>query len=616
MAPVVLGAATRTIASSSRFEADPSLDPAALDALADAGGQPLLHAAAAEGWLARADVTRAWQSAQAAGDPDLLDAVAARTTWEAVTRSDSGAGLVAVPRGPGDRARSDSPRARAHLAMLASPWPEAETLVLRGLDTDVLRVARGAVRLQVFCRDEERIRQPCRVPLVVDGEPRTLEIPDASVREMTLPGGRHVVEVAGPGTGRALVVRAERDGRLLPPGAERLALRVTPSQPIVATVAGSAPVAVEVVRGAVRVAAGGREVAVEGPGRAVLSLPAPGPAAVQITGEGDVLLARGTLRDVPPPPRLPPPAAPGPDLPPDTLASLIEAAVPTPVDRMLPSHGGTTWARIAGMSEPLADGTPWELGELEGGWMRTVGSRWAGADAWVRGPAVAGGVGASAARAFAAGWLRGTVDGALGTSDGGTVGRVRAIASGRYEHRFTPDVGLRLDGRLVGAVASPPPDAPVDPRAWDRWTLEHPVSLRLSAAFVADPFRDLRVDVGGRADSNTGPSLDAARGWGHADLLVGHAGVVGCDLSITRRFADLYRLRATWTPRAELSAEVGTWRRGGRWWGAGAVGWAQSTDGIAGFGARLDLTVLATGGRGFFDLAPGATAFRGARDLP
>ncbi len=590
-----------------------------LEDLAGRAEAPWLQLAAGEALLDRGDLARAWRAALDAGaaESELAEDLRARTRWTPIRRADAGDGLVSVPRTAGASEPTLAGKARA--AMLGAPWDVDDALVLRGDGFEVLR-ASGSLSIELFCRDERGPGAPCHVDALVDGVARTVEIPDGAVRTLSAKGGgTHTIELVGPGAGAAVAVRTLRDGEVFVPDLSRTALRASPGHPLVATIAGGAPLRVEVLRGAARVEAGDRTLTLDAATRGVIPLVETGPVTVRVVGDADVLLARGELRERPPPP---PPVAttpPEPALPREALGPLFDAAAPDSVERALPGHGASREVGVRGVHDALPDGTGWDAAEVEGQWLRTDGDTWTGATAWARGPHLALGAGFAAARTWDGGWLRGDLGGGAGHAvlpwdeapEGSvTAGHVRGAITARHDLALGADVAVRLDGQLQGGWQSGPPDARVDPRAWNRWGLDHPVALELGTSLVARPWRDLSAQVGVDATSNTGPSLDRARVFGKARLLLGDLVVVGVDAALARRFTDLYRLREDWDPRVALSSDLGLWTTGDRRISVGAAV-ALSDDGLEG---ELGLTVLWSDGRGLHDLPPGAEAFRSARD--
>lgn len=590
----------------------------------DATDAAWLYVLAGEARLAEGELSEAWHEAKRAGPAgeDLLVTLGARTRWVPVRRGDSGQGLVTVPTAA--EAPPETLVGRTRAAMLAAPWDPATGHVIRGDLVEVIRPGGASVELDLFCRDEVGPGAPCATTVRLDGEPRAVTIADGATRTIALSGAREV-ELEGPGVGKALVARTRRGGRVFSVSSSRTALRASHGNPVVATVAGGAPLRIEVLRGAARVEADGRTLELDEEGRGVLPVLTREAVTVRVIGDADVVLARGELREVLPVPEWPAPEPPPPSLPRAAIAPLLvlgAASASSAVERTLPGTGGSTRLRAGAVHDVRPGSTPWDAGELEGEWLRTVDDTWVGASAWVRGPRLAMGAAFSGARTWEDGWIRGTLEGAAGEpvlawDRGGATGGAPVSAHGgasveaRHDLRITPDADLRASGRVAGGWFSAPPDGAIDPRAWTRWGLEHPLTASVGAEVVARPWRDVQLHLGADALSNTGPSLDRARAFGKAWLLVGDAAVFGAEATLARRFADVHRLEATWEPRLGLTADVGVWTGKGRRIEAGTT-LAYTPDGFEG---QLGLSVLWSDGRGFHDLPPGAETFRGARDL-
>ncbi|MFZ5477171.1 MAG: hypothetical protein ACOZNI_10385, partial [Myxococcota bacterium] len=529
-----------------------------------------------------------------------------RLRWSPITRADRAAGLVPVavtptegPAGPWRRARD---------AILASPWPEGESLTLRGDTRDVARVAGTRIEVALFCRDEEGPGRACEVDVRVDGESRVVRVPDgASPTTLAFAAvrGEPEIEVGGPGRGRALVVRLSADGAAVPPGAERLALRATPARAIELVLARPALLRVEVLRGRADVDG------VEIDGERVVAIPGEGPGRVRIAGDADLLLASATLTELPPPPAPPRPPPPPARLPATALEPLwARFVLPGSPPRDVPGRAGTL--EVALTQRRDVAGTParaWDATELAVAWMKRGRLAFAHAEAWAAGPGWSAGGEARAGVAWDGGWASAGVEGA-----GSAVGAASVAGVGRVRQAWAlaPRHALRADGSLRAGYWSAAPASAADPEVWTAWGKEHPARLSLGAAWVAKPGRDLTTEVGWRATSNTAPSIDHLAGWAEADLAIGRFALVSPRVGATARFPDAHRARGGIRPEAALGAEAWWWTsrhlRVSVW---GEAGWIQR-----GPEARLGVRLLLPGGRGLHDLPPGSEPFRTLRSPP
>lgn len=595
-------------------------EPAALAALArrlDAGGATVaaarLHTAAGEALLAAGDLPAAWAEAEAAGPTgaELRATLAARADWTALTRADHSAGLLAVQTAP----RAEPAPAlwqRAAEAMLTPPWSPAEAGALRGGGSELVRFTGSEVRVALYCRDEAGPGRPCEVPLRFDGARETVSVADGAaptVRTLRGRPGEHELELGAPGAGWALLVRVEVDGRPLPPRYERLAVTATARTPAELVLARPTLLRVEVLEGALEVE--GRRVAA---GEVqVVPLLGEGPANVVLTGTGTALLATGRLRPerpAPPPVPVPPPT---PVLDPDTLSRLLSQPLPPLPSLALPAPGGSVGVRGSLLHERVgATASPWTQGQLEGSFAHVGEGGWQRASTWLRGPGWGLGLRGELGASWSGGWARAELRGGTGGPDLVDAGSFGATLRARQSLGLAPRADLRLGAALRAGWFSPAPEVRVDPRAWTRWGSEHPVTLSLDAAWVGTPARDLRLELGGEAVSNTGPSLDSVAGWLEGDLLLGGQWVLSPGLALRQRFADEHRALPSLRGTAELAAARSWWLPEGRRLDA-RVELRVERGGPEG---ELAFTWWWTGGRGLQDLPPDSFLFRTARGQP
>lgn len=589
----------------------------ALEALARQSGSEALWTAAGEAWMARGALAPALDAAAHAGaaGADLQGALEARARWSLLSRADRGAGLVEVTRAPAPPDPAAPLWKRAQEAMLPSPWAAGEDLLLREGWGALLRHPGGAATLALICLDERGGDAPCPVRVRVDETWQTVEVPPGlSPRLLEIPAatGPRELEIAPPERGLALRARASVDGALVPLQTRQLALRASPGRPIGINLASPLALRVEVVRGAVVV----RGQTVSAGQALVLPLLDPVAAALEISGDGDVLLWRGELgpepEDAAPLEASPPP--PPARLPLEALAPLYDrVASPPAPERARPDDAGTSRLGASAISTRLPPvGETWRAGELEAAWLRSRGPRGLSVTAWSRGPQLAAGAALGLTRRWEGGWAGVEARGGAGTGIVESAGSAALSLRARQDLPLLPDHTLRVSGRVVGAISSPEPATPVDPRAWSRWSLDHPVHAQLDLRWIGSPWRDLVASVGVQATSNSGPSLDALAAQGSLNLLFNPELSARASLGARWRFADEHRAQSGLTLSPRLGVAWDRWLTGGRRltsWGLVGLDGDQPE-------LQAGVALWWTGGRGLYDLEPDSLAFRTARGRP
>ncbi len=587
----------------------------ALETAAARLGQPALEVAAAADWLARGRLPEAVAALLRAGPAgaDLLGSTLARTRWSSLSRADRSAGLVEVELSADPAGSQGSLWRRALDALFPSPWPAGEDLLLRNDWGALLRHRGTQVEVELLCRDERAEAGSCQVELRSDAERRTVEVaPSLEPTRIgfTLPPGAHELEIGPPGRGLALRARATVDGVLVPLRTRQLALRAEPARPIGITVAGPALLRVEVVRGELR--SGGQTARPDEP--LLVPLLDRGPVSLELSGEGEALLAVGELLPLLDEPPAPPERAPTAALSLEALAPLYaRAATPSAPERLLPRDGGTTRIQLSGGQVSLPPvGEPWRAAEVEAAWMRSFGADWLGITGWARGPGWGGGLSLGAARSWGGGWAGASLDGGASRGLTDAAGSLALTLRARQDLELPGELALRLSGRLGAGWWSEAPATPVDPRAWSRWGHDHPVNLRLGAEAIATPTRDLRASLSLGASSNAGPSLDGLSAAARASWLLGDAWVLDGRLTTKLGFADDHRAQTSLSLEPALGAEWATWLdRTRRLSVRGRLGLDQGRPEL-----WAGVALWWTGGRGLEDLAPDSAAFKTARGRP
>lgn len=595
-------------------------DADALEELARRTDSTFLWSAAAEAWLAADDVVRAsWAASQPeVPDPDTLAAIEARTRWSSLSLPDAAAGVGKVP--VARRAAQPGWWRQVRDALLGSPWPADEAMVVRGGATNVVKVDGAAIRVEIFCRDESGAGTPCATTVHADGTGGALRLDDGeqAVRSFGLGAGRHDVEVAGPGAGHALVVRTSADGAVVPPARSRRTLLARPGRPVVVTIGAPGLLRVSAVRGAARCA--GVDVR-EGALPRILALREGPRQTVRCEGDADLLVDTGGLE--PPGPPTPPPVeapTPAPALPDTELRPAIEALIPrTPPPLRVPGDEGTLRTALSYHHESVsAPDRTWDVAELSLGWLSAGPRAWLDSEAWMRGPAPAAGGRVQVGLIWPDGHASAEVRAGYAVPVPGGGGRAisgQLQLRGRQDLPLSPSNTLRFDARLRGGVWSEPADGRVDLRAWTRWDADHPFFAELTAGWEGNPTTDLAFDLNLRATSNSFGDdvvLDAIGPEASMDLLVGKAVVLGLDVSMRHKLADAHRFAPYWLPQAFVDGRWGVWDRGWRLWEVwAAAGVVQTSPEV-----HAGLRVYWTGGRGLHDLPPDSFPFRTARDLP
>lgn len=614
-------------------EGPPDLRAIALEqAAAEHDDDPALWLAAAESWALHPDLARAWAAVEQAGPAgaELREQLLARTTWSWLAYPAGGRGIVRVPRPPRPpRVAPDAPLwRRARSAMLVLPWEDDDLSVIRGDVGEVLQVPAGELVIDVYCRDETGPGTPCRSSLRVDDRRTALEVPDGEVQtlELVAASGHREVELGGPGQSHALALRVRLDGQPLSGSVDVSAHRATGPRPLVYEVGGPLLVRLESLRGEVLITRNGEAQGTVGPGEdpLIVAITEPGPHRIEARGDADLRAWAGVLR------------ATGTDEQgtdqalADELLTLPLAAPPVDVDALFahlstpplahlraPGRGGSAEMGLSAHSELLTSPTErWQAGQLFARWIGSGPRHWAQAGGWGRGPGLAGALSAEAGRTWPRAYAGLKVDGGAARAGAGLDGATRlgALLHGRLDPSLGRLLDLRLEGRLRATRLSDAPGDRVDGRIWSQWAYDHPAHVVGLASLVGSPTRDLRWELGMRATSNTGPSLDRFGPFGSLDLYLPTGTVLGLAARAELLLADEHRAEASTGGLVDLSIEHGLWESQRRWWRPWAkAGWRFRQQGVV---ASAGLRVLLGPRRGLADMPPGSVAFRSLRELP
>jgi hypothetical protein len=582
----------------------------AIETVASTHAEPVVLAAAADAWLEAGDAVRATELAMRSGYTDRIERSLAALTWWSVPSADRSAGLVPVEVRPDPDAASFHQRVRS--ALLASPWSDKETLVLRGNAIDVVRVP-GTVRLEIFCRDERGGGEHCQVPLRVGARRRTIEIANGATSTSSIDA--RDLEIGGPGPDHAIVVRILRDGEVLAPHAQRLATRVTRGSPARFRVAGGQVVRVDLISGTANVEAGAASGAGTEGDSIHLPLAEHAPVDVVVEGEALVLLYTGTTAPLPPGASLvdlPPPSPP-------TMPQWVDAVLDLYADdrSIAPSRPGTLGTfRIA--AEAISDVKEQEEAAWEAigpglSWMKAFGAPWVLVEGWSGLPEYAFGGRAEIGTRWNEGrmWFAASGSHAVEPEP---ASHVVVSASVDQDVSVSSDVDLRGSLDLYAGSWSEQPLLTVDTRAWSPFLADRPLGVTLGASAIATPTRDLRLDIGGRVTSHEGALPDRAGPYAVARWLLGTTTVVSGGGTVQFRFANSLRSEAYLRPTIELGADHMRWlRRGDR---VGLVARATVLPLLPAVEGTLSIRYEITGRRGLRDLPAYEEPFRSLREWP
>ena len=577
----------------------------ALESLAEQYADQALWRHAAVARLEASQPVEALLDAQRAGPfgEDLMPRIRSRLVFMPLQRADVSVGLVAVPIQP-DHGQEQPLWWHTRDALLGLPWPAEQGVVLRAPAIDQLRFGRGALELSIYCRDETLGGGPCEVPLRIGEERKTLDVPDGAVVIAPPVVGPSEVEVGPVPGGRAVGVRALRDGQAVPLQIVRMALRASEDRPVSVKVAGGAVLRVQVVRGSADVLVDGVVVAADVSGRAEVPLVQATARRVEVHGDADILLYHGLVahRATVAEATLEPVAAPRVD---DETLALLLARYAHPPDGVIERQGNVgTWEVASDVTrERLVYPTePWTSAGVGARWMRREARRWwATAGVLGRGPAQTVGGQVSGGPEWRGGFLGVGLEGVQGHGVADQVGHVRGDLWTRHDVPLTTTLGLRGElGTWLGNYG-PTPFGRVDPWAWGAYDAAHWAGFDGSAGVVFRPYRDLRAGLGAKTSSNVDMTLDYAGPYAEVDLLFAMSTALLIDGSLTWRFADEHRDEGYWRPYLST--------------GLSQIWWVSRRSRIELWAAvepLPDPSVIPFGGGINWLISP----MRGARDLP
>lgn len=521
----------------------------------------------------------------------LLRRALAGMVWQPIQRMDSGNGLRPVELAAEVEERDL--RGRVEDALIGSPWPAEETVVVREGAVDRITTPRQDLSLEVWCRDLTLHRDPCVLEAVGATTPGAV-VSDGGISRIEVNGQQ--AEIGPVDEGQVVVVRATDRAGVLTAGVRRLALSVAGSSSV--RLPNDRLVRFRVLQGTVDTTAE-RVAEVDG-----WTLVHPH-GRLQLTGSGTVLVAVGR--------------EPEED---DTALELERPSRPRPsglltVDDVWPAldrtehrtlaAGASTRVQLTGVV--ALDGQfreRWTTGELLAGVYQTRRGGWTFAEGWLRGP---GGLGfaaeAGARRRRALASVRGfgatTLQGDAGEI--GVLGHVRMETGPRW-------LWVRAELWPRAAWVSLQPRRTVDPKVWTRYRLTHFLGVDGRLSLLSEPTRDLRLRLYASAISNVGPSLDRVALGGRGDLLLRRHTRLFASSRLDVVFPDVDRPTGRLTPNAGLGIDHDWWG-GDRRWMLFASG---TTNTRRDLGVLLGLSVHGTRGRGLRDLPPTRDLFRTERE--
>jgi hypothetical protein len=607
---------------------------AELSAVAAALTPPLswpVHREAAECLLADGDVVSAWREASAAGDQGRIARlrIASAGDWVPITRMDRNGGTVSIGKGRTGPDSADGVYELVQELSLGAPWQVHEYSVLRRRSADTLRLeGEGELALELLCKDEADAvePEPCQFPVVIDGARRMVEVPESTIVRVVeaLPPGAHSVSI-GPvlQQGRALVVRSQLDGELIPPQAEFTAHLVGHTGAMV-TVAGESLVRVRLQRGGPLTVSDGREQhQVED--WIILALEGEAPRSIAIDGPHDAAFT--VTRLIPcdwVEPALPP-------LPPQ-----LETNTPDPIAEAATAR----WMREAAQRgrapiEPIGSAgtlTAWgDTGDDASGIRDTVqhypflgaGAGWYqrldGTEHWFRASAYGRlGIGGVPGAHMDGAWAWGPGAGLLSVaaSLAGSGGTGHAKLESRYRHRlplgpwWTLHPFASIHAGWYGASSV----RVVDPLAWTEWAARHWAGYGLGSYLDWRPLRDGRVRLVADLDSNADWTLDRARFELRTDTMILPHAVLRLGPELGYRFQDADRDQAYWRFALRGGLGYGGYTDGGARWTMGAhLDWLPLEQFVEG---GLKFAWEWSHRRGLRDHPPYDTVFSQAFDLP
>ncbi|MCB9668712.1 MAG: hypothetical protein H6734_04470 [Alphaproteobacteria bacterium] len=556
-------------------------------ATARAFGEP--DAARALEALERGERDEAVVIASTAGEEVLRRALAG-LAWVPVQRADAGGGLIPVElEGPPER---EGVWAAVEDALVLSPWPADETVVVREGAVDRVVSPRRGLVLELHCRDLALRGAPCALEAFGTTTPGAV-VSDGGDARVEVDG--NVAEIGPVDPDQVVVVRASDAGGLVRAGVRRLGLAVRGRTAI--RVPDDRLARIEVVSGDVRPVA---PLLAEEDGRLVVHPR----GQLVLQGSGTALVTLSEVRDEDDDLELERPARPMP-----TSLLTVDDLWP---ELARPSHRdvprGPTWkAQMAGVV--AYDGQyreRWTTAEIEVGAYRTEGRGWSFGEVWVRAPGGLGAVGEVGRRSGRSlvglrGWGSTTFLG-----DAGEIG-----VQAHLRTQTGPKLAwLRAEIWPRLSWVSLQPRRVVDPRTWSRYRLVHYAGVDARMTVLSEPTRDLRMRVYAQADSNAGPSLDRMTLGSRADVLVARHLRLSAEGALDLVFKDLDRDAGRLTPRLAVSADFDAW-----WGPRRFLPFAEATaSGIGDLSGQAGFSVHWTRFRGLRDPPPTRDLFRTARE--
>jgi hypothetical protein len=521
----------------------------------------------------------------------LLERALAGMRWQPVQRFDRGAGLTPVELSR--PVEQPDLRDRVEQALIASPWPASETVVVREGAVDRITTARTGLEVAVWCRDLSLQRAPCALEAIGATTPGVV-VGDGREAQVAVDGRE--AEIGPVDEGQVVVVRATDAEGVVTPAVRRLAVaidgvgrvRLPPDRLVRFRVLDG-----QVTTSADVLAVVGEHTVVDPRGELVLR------------GRGTVLVAVGrvpdeedalALRERPARPR------------PNSLLTVDDLwpTLPRSTHRDLPS-GPSTRVQMSGVV--ALDGQfreRWTTGELLAGLYRTQRGQWVLAEGWIRGP---GGLGFTGEVGVRRGRQLLSVRAFGATTLQGDAGEIGVRGHGRLE-AGPRSSWLRLDVWPRAAWVSLQPRRTVDPKVWTRYRLAHFAGVDARLSWLSEPTRDLRLRGFVEGVGNVGASLDRVQLGTRGDLLLRRRTRVHVSGRLDVVFADLDRNAGRLTPFAGAGVDHDWWI-GNRRWMLFLEGVGSARGDLTG---QLGLSVHGTRGRGLRDLPPTRDLFRTERE--
>lgn len=572
----------------------------------------------------------AWRAAlQGGAAADEAGRAVLRTgRWHRLTRVEQSGGAVRqtlTREGPGPDATA---AAKARELMLGAPWAPETYAVLRGGRRDRVVLPRGGgFAAHLLCQDEAVAvgSGPCEVTVLIDEEPVQLRLPQGrlqSFKQQLGPGTHEIVIDSRRDGTKAVVVRLEHDGALLPPQVDVVAHRIGAG--VRASVAGPGLLRVQVPRGGpLRVRLGDEEHVVSE--ESVLLTLDEGAVPLVVTGPPDswVGLAQWEPRDAdeilaplpPPATYVAPPATSERSIAARDWMAAVRRGLR--VDRRLTGPPGTLRFGLSLVDDAIGErdlARHYRATEADVAAVATFAPHWWGevgatGRASLDGP-VAGGLSGRLWRTGDRTWWE------LGARGWTSLDAGHVRVDGEVLHRLSGRDRTRFDlfGRAWAGSWSELAPTRTDPRAWTDFGANHPVGVAAGGRVTWRPVLDARLRGTVWATSNSDASLDRVEGRLTGNALLGEHTVATASAELGVRFRDRHRAEVNWRPALRANVEWWSWPSASQRFGLRLQGaWLPLGRVVEG---GLSLTWDVSRSRGLEDYPVARTLFRDLRDFP